>query len=97
MTGSPYLLGPDIDLDVEVVLDRAGKRITEARAQEIAADALVKAGLGRPSLTHPGVHSPEVKARVPAELRDRLQAEAQRQGVTTSAVIRAALTEYLHR
>ena len=35
-----YVFGPDIDLDVEVVLDRQGNRITEARAQEIALETM---------------------------------------------------------
>ena len=35
-----YVFGPDIDLDVEVVLDKQGNRITEARAQEIALETL---------------------------------------------------------
>lgn len=56
-------VGPDIDLDVEVVRDNKGDRITEARAKEIAAAALQQAGVGRPPLTAPGRRSPEVKAR----------------------------------
>ncbi len=90
-----YVAGPDIDLDVEVVLDKKGRRITERRAQEIAAAALVKVGVGRPSLTGPGTHSPEVKARVPAELRDRLAAAARDRGTTSSTLIREALERYL--
>lgn len=35
-----YVFGPDIDLDLEVVLDKQGNRITEARAQEIAHETL---------------------------------------------------------
>lgn len=35
-----YVFGPDIDLDIEVVLDNQGNRITEARAQEIALETL---------------------------------------------------------
>lgn len=35
-----YVLGPDIDLNIEVVLDNQGNRITEARAQEIALETL---------------------------------------------------------
>jgi hypothetical protein len=31
-----YVFGPDIDLDVEVVLDKQGNRLTNARAEEIA-------------------------------------------------------------
>jgi hypothetical protein len=54
---------------------------------ELAQDALVKV-LGRPSLTAPGTRSPEVKARVPRELRDRLVAEAHQRGAFTSSLIR---------
>jgi hypothetical protein len=90
-----YVLGPDIDLDVEVVLDGDGQRITERRAREIAAETLAKAGVGRPSLTRPGTHSPEVRARVPEELRARLDATAQQRGTTPSSLIREALERYL--
>lgn len=90
-----YAAGPDIDLDVEIVRDKKGERITERRAEEIAADALGKAGVGRPSLTAPGHRSPEVKARVPVELRDRLHAAADQRGVSTSELVREALDQYL--
>ncbi len=90
-----YVAGPDIDLDVEIVTDKAGRRITERRAQQIAADTLVRAGVGRPSLTRPGAHSPEIKARVPEGLRDRLASAARERGTTTSTLIREALESYL--
>lgn len=90
-----YVAGSDIDLDVEVVTDKQGRRITERRAQQIAADALAKAGAGRPSLTRPGARSPEIKARVPEELRERLTEAAQERGTTASALIREALEHYL--
>lgn len=89
-----HVLGPDIDLDAEEVRDAQGQRITEARAAQLAEDALVKV-LGRPSLTAPGTQSPEVKARVPRELRDRLVAEAHQPGTSTSSLIREALERYL--
>lgn len=92
-----YTVGPDVDLDVDVVLDKKGRRITEERAGEIAADALQKAGVGRPSLTAPGRHSPEVKARVPTELRDRLHQAAEQRGVSASELVREALDRYLTR
>ena len=92
---SKYVLGPDIDLDVEVVRDKKGRRITEAQAQRLAEEALAKAGVGRPSLTAPGARSPEVKARVPAELKDRLEREAKRRGASSSTLIRDALDRYL--
>jgi hypothetical protein len=90
-----YVAGTDVDLDVEVVTDKQGRRITERRAQQIAADALGKAGVGRPSLTRPGARSPEVKARVPEELHERLTAAARDRGVTASRLIREALESYL--
>jgi hypothetical protein len=90
-----YVAGPDIDLDVEVVTDKHGRRITEQRAQKMAADALARAGVGRPSLTRPGARSPEIKARVPEELRERLTATARERGTTASTLIREALESYL--
>ena len=90
-----YVAGPDIDLDREAVRDRKGRRITERRAREIAADALEKARVGRPSLTAPGRRSPEVKARVPEELRDRLHEAASRENTSSSELIRKALEKYL--
>lgn len=94
MTGtSGYRLGPDVDLDVEDVRDADGTRITEDVAEQIAAEVLTRAG--RPSLTGPGAHSPEIKARVPIELRDRLAEAARSRHTTASAIIREALEEYL--
>jgi hypothetical protein len=90
-----HVLGPDVDLDLDVVRDKKGRRITDARAQRLAEEALAKAGVGRPSLTATGARSPEVKARVPAELKDRLEREAKRRGATTSTLIRDALDRYL--
>ncbi len=37
-----HVLGSDIDLDVEVVRDEKGRRITEARAQRLAEEALAR-------------------------------------------------------
>ncbi len=90
-----HVAGPDIDLDTEVVLDKKGHRITEARARQIALTTLEKAGAGRPSLTGPGRRSPEVKARVPEELHLRLHEAARRQHTSTSDLIRKALEQYL--
>jgi len=90
-----YSVGPDIDLDKEIVLDAQGRRITERRAEQIAGDTLEKAGVGRPSLSATGRRSPEVKARVPEELRKRLLLAAEREHSSTSDVIRKALEQYL--
>jgi hypothetical protein len=56
---------------------------------------VTEAVFGRPSFTAPGKHPPEVKARVPLELKTKLQREAARRGETPSTVIRQALEEFL--
>ncbi len=89
-----YTLGPDVDLDKEVVLDSNGRRITEARARQIARRTHELA-VGRPSLSSPGVHSPEIKARVPLKLKKSLQREAKRRGQTSSELVRQAIEEFL--
>ena len=91
-----YVLGPDIDLDIEVVLDKRGRRITEERAAQIARQAIREFAAGRPSLTGVGKVSPEIKARVPQEMKDKLDREAKTLGISPSALIRQALAEYLY-
>jgi hypothetical protein len=94
--GKKYHWGPDIDFDKEVVLDHNGVRYTNARIDEMVRE-IEEFGpyVGRPSLTAPAVHSPEVKARVPKSLKKRLEAEAKRRGKTPSVLIRQALEEFL--
>ena len=91
-----YVIGPDIDLDKEVVLDKRGRRITEARAAQISRQILREVAAGRPSLTGAGKTSPEIKARVPQAMKDKLEREAKKYGVSPSAMIRQALEEYLY-
>ena len=89
-----YTLGPDIDLDKEVVRDRAGRRITEARARRIAASTPIPR-VGRPALGSPGQRSPEVKARVPLKTKQKLERLAKKRNMTPSALLRELLEEYL--
>ena len=85
----------DIDLDRDVIRDRRGRRITEARAAAIAESVMQAHRAGRPSLTAPRVTSPEIKARVPQDLRDRVVQRAVDTGRTTSEIVRDALEKYL--
>jgi len=50
---------------------------------------------GRPSLTGTGKVSPEIKARVPMGMKDKLEREAKKLGVAPSALIRQPLEESL--
>lgn len=47
-----------VDLDQEDYRLADGTRLTEAKAEELAAEVLARAGRGRPSLTEPGARSP---------------------------------------
>ena len=89
-----YTLGRDLDLARTVVRGKNGKRITNARAERLAQEAIKKV-VGRPSLTAKSVESPQVKVRVPVKLKKALDKEAKRRGETASAIIREALEKYL--
>lgn len=84
-----------IDLDQEDVRLADGTRLTEARAQDLADEVLERAGRGRPSLSRPGVRSPQLRLSVPDELRSRLAKRAQEEHRSVSAVVRDALEHYL--
>jgi hypothetical protein len=87
VTASPK----DVDLDVEVVLDSQGRRVTEEYAEAAAADALAQVGRGRRSLTGRAAHSPRVSVRVTDATAKRLDEIAEREGKTRSQVAREAL------
>ena len=85
--------GPDVDLDTDDVRLADGTRLTAEAAAEIVEDA--RRAAGRPSLTGPGKHSPQVSARVPPELRDAAERQARREGKSVSQLIRELLERYL--
>lgn len=87
--------GGSIDLDAEDVRLADGTRLTEAKAQALAEEALQRIGRGRPSLTAPGRRSPQLRLSVPAELRSRLEARAKREHRSVSVLVREALERFL--
>lgn len=89
---SKYVVGPDVDLDSEVVLLSDGTRLTNKLAAKMAREA-IKQVRGRPSLTAVAVESPQLKVRVPVKLKKAIEKEAKRRGETTSAVVREVLQE----
>ena len=89
----------DIDLDKEVVEFR-GERLTEARAEQVAAATLQEIRNrnlvpGRKSLTGGAVHSPRVQFRVPEEIREQAEQRARDERVSLSTLARRALEQYL--
>jgi hypothetical protein len=51
--------------------------------------------VGRPSLTAPGKHSPNLTLRLPENMNERLNDVAARTGRRRSQIVREALQEYL--
>ena len=91
---SRYRVGKDVDLKKEVVKDLSGKRITDRRVKQIIKQVRQQTA-GRPSLTKANVISPEVKARVPLQLKRALDRRVIQSGKSASELIRAALERYL--
>lgn len=101
--GPTGLIVQNVDLDVDVVLDDQGRRLTEAdmearivEAQELFADKPRSERIpGRPSLTGAGQHSPQVAVRLPADLNRRLGNRAKAEGKRVSDIVREAIEHYV--
>lgn len=103
MTQTPFkvaAIGPDIDLDDELVLLDDGTRLTEARAAALADAAMVRIHerrSGRPSITGRLRQTPNLTIRVAPEMRAALESIAARSGRRLADVSRQALGEYIER
>ncbi len=84
-----------INLDEHDIRLADGTRLTEARADELAAEILERTGRGRPSLSRPGVRSPQLRLSVPDDLRSRLAQRAKDEHRSISNLVRDALEHYL--
>ncbi len=84
-----------VDLDKQDVRLADGTRLTEAKAAELAAEILERAGRGRPSLSRSGARSPQLRLSVPDELRTRLLQRAEDEHRSVSHLVRDALEHYL--
>lgn len=82
-------IGPDVDLEREVIRLTDGTRLTAAVAEAIVEE--VRRGGGRPSLSGAPARSPQIAFRVPPEIRDRAERAAADEGVTVSQFAREAL------
>lgn len=89
----------DADLDHDD-FQFQGKRLTEKRAEKLAAKAFRRADNlvpGGKSLSGDGTHSPVLQTRVPADVRAKFQAIAARRGVRPSKLLREAIDELIRR
>ncbi len=94
-----YVVGPDLDLDVED-FQYQGERLTNERAEQIAGETLAELRRrnlipGGKSLSGGGMHSPRVQFRVPEDLRTQAERVAEAEGVSLSALARHALENYV--
>ena len=104
MSTKPKFEIEDVDLDAEEVYVN-GERLTEAKvnaaAEELerrdARDRAANLIPGGKSLSGDGSHSPVLQARVPADVRARLDAIADRRGVRTSKLLREAINQFIER
>lgn len=96
MTTRKYRLGgPDIP-DEEVILP-SGHRLTEEVRQEIIEDTRIAARGGRPSLTRPGHHSPQIGVRLSEDDHLAMKRAADKLGITPSEFARRAIAAELKR
>ncbi len=91
----------DVDLDEEEVYFE-GERLTEARAQEVAAEVLAevrKRNLrpGGKSLSGGTTMSPTIQVRVPESLKVALESEAEERHVGLSKLVRSILEAHVGR
>ncbi|MCL2541079.1 MAG: ribbon-helix-helix protein, CopG family [Nocardioidaceae bacterium] len=84
----------DVDLDETVIVDRDGRRITEADAVERSEELLAKSRGGRPSMSKSG-RSPQIGVRLPVGLDARLRERAAREHKRPSEIVREALEQYV--
>ena len=104
MKTNKYRVGPeatisddDVDLDLNPIVLPSGKVLDNEAAAVLGelVVARVARNRGRPSLTHPGVHSPQVSSRVNPELKTAIEDIASRDGIRPADVVRQALQEYV--
>lgn len=90
-----------VDLnEEEIYVD--GERLTEERAEKLAAEVLAKATAlnlrpGGKSLSGEGKHSPVVQVRVSEHTRDKLRAIAKARGMSVSKLSRKVLDQFVER
>ncbi len=97
----------DPDRGDELLYTRDGRAITNELIgewqREIESDdtlidnatVVIHPRRGRPSLTSPGVQSPQVRFRVPSRMREKADRVAAQEGKTVSQLAREVLENYL--
>jgi hypothetical protein len=92
-------LGRDVDLDEEEAYLADGERLTNTVADEIVTERPERPERpsGRPSLTAPGKHSPQIAFRVDEKLYAEIRSLAAASGMSVSEFGRRAVSAYVEQ
>lgn len=82
-----------VTADNSEVLNAAGEPMTDEDVDQLIDEAHRAAG--RPSLTSPGRHSPQLTVRLPEPVYEQLGGLSARTGKRRTEIVREALIEYL--
>ncbi len=91
------IVGPDLNVDAEIIVDSKGRRVDRAYITQALAEVEddIARRAGRPSLTGKAQHSPHVSFRITPELKTQAERAAKEQGTTVSRLAREAFERFL--
>ena len=97
MKRKKYVADGDIDLSKEVVRDKRGRRINQAYVARVVKAAEAVRPVGRPGLNAHAGASSQIAVRLPEATYRQIKLMAKDRGVSTAALARQAVEEFLHK
>ena len=97
MTRKQYVPDGYVDLSKEVVRDKKGRRIDKAYVARVVKAADAVRPVGRPGLNAHAGASSQIAVRLPEATYRQIKLMAEDRGVTTAALARQAVEEFLHK
>ena len=97
MKRKQYVADGDIDISKEVVRDKRGRRINHAYVARVVKAAEAVRPVGRPGLNAHAGASSQIAVRLPEATYQQIKLMAKDRGVSTAALARQAVEEFLHK
>ena len=97
MTRKRYVADGYVDLEKEVILDKKGRRIDSDYVADVVKAADSVRPVGRPGLNADAGPSSQIAVRLPASTYEQIKLMAKDRGVSTAALARQAVEEFLHK
>ena len=97
MTRKKYVADGYVDLSKEVVRDKKGRRIDSAYVARVVKAADAVRPVGRPGLNAHAGPSSQIAVRLPASAYEQIKHMAKERGVSTAALARHAVEEFLRK